>query len=73
MAEVVNLRQARKNRARAEKRARGDENAARFGRDKAERRLSEAQTAMEKARLEAHQREPARSDDGQSAENPRED
>jgi hypothetical protein len=37
MSKVTNLNQARKARARAEKRAQGDENAARFGRTKAQK------------------------------------
>lgn len=35
MTSVINLRQARKDRDRAEKRAKGDANAAKFGRSKA--------------------------------------
>ena len=42
MAAPVNLNRARKEKARAEKKARADENAARFGRTKAERMLDEA-------------------------------
>ncbi|MBC7156790.1 MAG: DUF4169 family protein, partial [Rhodobacteraceae bacterium] len=42
MAGVVNLRQARKDRARAARRAEGDANAAKFGRPKAERELARA-------------------------------
>lgn len=37
MTSVINLRQARKDRDRAEKRAKGDANAAKFGRSKAQK------------------------------------
>ncbi len=42
MAEIVNLRQARKGKAREEKQARAADKRARFGRTKAERRETEA-------------------------------
>lgn len=45
MAEVINLRAARKARERARARAKADENAVRFGRTKALR-------ALEKARID---------------------
>ena len=38
MAEIINLRQARKRRARDEKAAKAEENRVRFGRTKGERR-----------------------------------
>ena len=43
MAEIVNLRRARKDRARAEKEAGAAENRTRFGRDKAEKRKAQAE------------------------------
>lgn len=46
MSEVVNLRQARKRKARADKEAEAAANRTKFGRAKAERR----QTAAERAR-----------------------
>jgi hypothetical protein len=46
MSEIVNLRQAKKRRARAEKEAQAAANRATFGRTKAERK----QTAAERAR-----------------------
>ena len=57
MAEIVNLRAAKKARQRAEARAKGDENAAKFGRTKAEKDLEK--TRAEKARrdLDGHERE----------------
>lgn len=57
MAEIVNLRQVRKNRARADKRAAGDENAARHGRSRARKALEETRNTLEAARLEAHRRD----------------
>ena len=43
MAEIVNLRRARKGKARAEKDARAADNRTRFGRGKAEKRATEAE------------------------------
>ncbi len=43
MAEIVNLRRARKDQARAAKDARAVDNRARFGRTKAEKRATEAE------------------------------
>ncbi|PYE85888.1 DUF4169 family protein [Pseudoroseicyclus aestuarii] len=53
----VNLNRLRKQKARAEKRARADENAARFGRTKAETALQTAREEAEARRIEAHRRE----------------
>lgn len=58
MGDLINLRQARKARTRAEKRAAGDENAARSGRTKAERALERAEADKARAALDAHRREP---------------
>ncbi len=44
MAEIVNLRRARKGKARAEKEARAADNRVRFGRTKAEKRESEIES-----------------------------
>ncbi len=57
MAEVVNLRAARKARERAEARATADENAARFGRTKALKALEKARAEKARAALDAHRRE----------------
>ncbi len=57
MAEIINLRQVRKTRSRAEKRAAGDENAARHGRSKALKALEETRNTREAARLDAHRRD----------------
>lgn len=58
MAELVNLRQAKKARERAGKRAAGGENAARFGRTKAEKDQDRAEALKVRAHLDAHKREP---------------
>jgi hypothetical protein len=52
MAEIVNLRQARKNRARAAKDARAAENRTRFGRAKAEKGGAEAERVRSETRLD---------------------
>lgn len=54
---VINLRQARKNRDRAEKRAAGDANAAKFGRTKAEKALTVAEAERVERVLDGHRRE----------------
>jgi len=54
VAQPVNLNRYRKDKARAEKKARGDANAAKFGRTKAERE-AEAKRAERAARdLDGH-------------------
>lgn len=50
MAEIVNLRLARKQKARADKDARAEQNRVTFGRSKAEKQ----KTAAEKARADRH-------------------
>jgi hypothetical protein len=57
MGEVVNLRRARKERARREKDAEAQENRVAFGRTKAERDLTAAQNLLAADRLAAHKRE----------------
>ncbi len=57
MADIINLRQARKARDRADKRAAGDENAARSGRSKALKALEKAQADKARALLDAHKRD----------------
>ncbi len=54
---VVNLRQARKRRARAEKERRAEENRIRFGRTKAERRLTAAEQEKHVRHVDGHRRE----------------
>ncbi|MAQ85177.1 MAG: DUF4169 domain-containing protein [Maritimibacter sp.] len=54
MSNVSNLRQARKDRARADKRAAANENAAKHGRSKAQRVLDATQNAKAKKKLDDH-------------------
>lgn len=58
MGTVTNLSRFRKSKARAEKRARGDENAARHGRSKAERDADARAAAKAKRDLDGHKRDP---------------
>ncbi|MET4102069.1 hypothetical protein ABIE58_001497 [Roseovarius sp. MBR-78] len=53
----VNLNRLRKERARAAKKARADENAARFGRTKAQKAEEKTAFARARAHLDAHRRE----------------
>jgi len=57
MAEVVNLRSARKGKARAEARAGADENAAKFGRTKAQKAREAAEAERIKAELDGKKRQ----------------
>jgi len=57
-ADVVNLRRARKARARSEKQVRAAENRARFGLTKAERLAAEARRTREAAVVDGAEREP---------------
>ncbi len=58
MGETVNLRQARKARDRARKRAEAEENAARHGLSRAAKSLAEARAEKARAALDAHRRDP---------------
>ena len=58
MAEIVNLRAKRKAAERDARRRKGDENAAKFGRTKAERDLEKARADKAREHLDAHRREP---------------
>ncbi|MGX9854922.1 DUF4169 family protein [Limimaricola variabilis] len=53
----VNLNQFRKQKARAEKRARADVNAAKFGRSKAEKIRDAAEAEAAAKRLDQHRRD----------------
>ena len=57
MAEIINLRKARKAKGRAEAEARAAENRIRFGRTKDEKRGAEAAKRLEERRLEGHRRD----------------
>jgi hypothetical protein len=52
MAEIVNLRRARKDKARVAKDARAAENRTRFGRTKAEKRATEAERGRTETALD---------------------
>lgn len=54
MGEIVNLRRARKSRARVKNEEKAQENRARFGATKAERTLAEKSQSLAKRRLEGH-------------------
>lgn len=56
--DVVNLRAVRKAKARDAARVLADANAAKFGRTKAERAVSEAEAAKARRDLDAHRRDP---------------
>jgi hypothetical protein len=57
MGEIVNLRMARKRKARAAAASQAEQNRITFGRTKQERQLTEAERALEAKKLEAHRRE----------------
>jgi phage protein D len=57
MAEVANLRVARKARDRAAKKAEADQNAAKFGRSKGEKQLEAAEADKARRNLDGHERE----------------
>ena len=57
MAEIVNLRQKRKEAARAAARQKADENAAQHGLTRAERDLQKARAEQARAKLDGHERE----------------
>ena len=57
MSEIVNLNKARKARARADRKARADANAVKFGRTKAEKSLDEAKAKKARSDLDAHRRD----------------
>lgn len=52
MADVINLRQARKTRARAEKEQTAQQRRALFGRTKAQRQLDEQQASKDRSQLD---------------------
>lgn len=58
MAEPVNLNRFRKEKARAEKKARADQNAVKFGRTKAEKSLDKSRKDQEIRRLDDHRSDP---------------
>lgn len=62
MAEIVNLRRARKAKARSEAEAKASQNRISFGRTKAEREQTQAEKTLQSARLDGHHRDVAPSD-----------
>ncbi len=65
MAEIINLRRARKAKARQEAGKQAAENRAAFGRTKAERKSGEANAALQARQLDGHLLEtPARKPGG---------
>jgi hypothetical protein len=57
MAEIINLRKARKAKGRAEAEARAIENRIKFGRTKEEKRGVETAKRLDERRLEGHRRD----------------
>ena len=57
MAEIINLRQARKTKARTEAEATATQNRLTHGRSKAERTASETRSDLDSRRHESHRRE----------------
>jgi hypothetical protein len=56
-AKVINLRRARKTAARAETAVKADENAARHGQSKAQKKLTSAREAKAVRALDGHKRD----------------
>ncbi len=54
MAEIINLRQARKQKARAEAEKTAEQNRIAFGRTKAERKLTEAERDKAARHIDGH-------------------
>lgn len=54
MSKPVNLNRFRKDKARAEKKARADQNAVKFGRTKAEKDRDRAENKLAERRLDGH-------------------
>ena len=70
-AEIINLRQVRKQRARDEKAKQAAENRSLFGRSKAERALEEQSLARAEKVLDSHQLRPvSETQDGEQLEPP---
>ncbi|MFN3606211.1 MAG: DUF4169 family protein [Cypionkella sp.] len=59
MADIINLRAVKKAQTRAKARAQGDENAAKFGRSKAEKLEGKTRAAKAARELDAHKRDGA--------------
>ena len=57
MADLISLRQLRKQKSRADKARQADENRAKFGRTKSEKQRVAAQSSIHERKLDAHKRE----------------
>lgn len=57
MADIINLRQVRKNKARDDKAAVADANRVKFGRTKAEKKETAAVRALADKKLDGHKRD----------------
>jgi hypothetical protein len=57
MAEIVNLRTARKQREREDREKQADSNRAKFGRSKAEKKRTKLETELADKVLDSHKRE----------------
>jgi hypothetical protein len=57
MADIINLRRARKQLQRNESAKSAEENRARFGRSKAEKQKAEAEFKLQQRQLDAHKRD----------------
>ncbi|WP_193335939.1 DUF4169 family protein [Devosia beringensis] len=57
MAEIINLRKVRKQKARSAKDAQAEQNRISFGRTKAEKQLSAAEKALADKRIDGHRRD----------------
>ena len=56
-ADIINLRQAKKSRARLEKEQKAQQNRLLFGRSKAEKQITRLSLEKQEAQLDAHRRE----------------
>ena len=59
MADIINLRMARKQKARADKEAQAQQNRITFGRTKAEKQQAAAEKALADKRIDGHRRDEA--------------
>jgi hypothetical protein len=66
MAEIINLRRARKARDRATAEAQAAQNRVEFGRTKAERKLTAAEKTLQATRLDGHRLDAAKDDKGEA-------
>lgn len=62
-AEVINLRQFKRAKAKQQQDRQAEANRASFGRTKAQRILEKAKSLQDQARLEGHRLEPTPTDD----------